>query len=200
MATLSSPLRIGILALQGSVAEHGRTLSRLGITPVEVRLPEHLRGIHGMIIPGGESTTIGKLMVKAGLAEPLRTRLEGGMPAYGTCAGMILLARRVTESPSTHALGLMDIRVRRNAYGTQAESFEADVRVSELDETPLRAIFIRAPVVEEVGPGVEVLAALADGTPVLVRESTMLASAFHPELGGDSRVHQLFAELCRRST
>jgi 5'-phosphate synthase pdxT subunit len=192
------PLRIGVLALQGGVAEHTRMLLQIGITPVEVRLPEHLGDLDGIIFPGGESTAIAKLMAKAGLTEPLRLRLEQGLPAYGTCAGMILLARRVGES--THSiLGLMDIRVKRNAYGAQGESFEAEVCVTGLEGRPVRGMFIRAPVVEEVGPGVEVLASLADGTPIVVREGTLLASAFHPELSDDARMHQLFAKMCRRA-
>jgi 5'-phosphate synthase pdxT subunit len=196
--TTEAPLKIGILAVQGGVAEHAAMLSRLGATPVEVLTPEHLRDLDGLILPGGESTAIGKLMAKTGLTEPLRARVEQGLPVYGTCAGMILLARRAADR-SAQSLSVMDIRVKRNAYGAQAESFEADVRVSGLGDNPVRAIFIRAPVVEEVGPGVEVLAATVDGTPVLVREGTMLASAFHPELGDDTRVHRLFVEMCRRS-
>ncbi len=198
MATAVAP-RIGVLALQGGVAEHGRMLRRLGVHPVEVRLAAHLRDLDGLILPGGESTAIGKLMAKCGLMEPLRDMMLQGMPAYGTCAGMILLARGGAQH-APQALRLMDIRVKRNAYGSQAESFEADVRLAELGERPLRAIFIRAPVVEEVGPGVQVLATLADGTPVLVREGGLLASSFHPELGDDARVHRLFLDLCRRST
>jgi 5'-phosphate synthase pdxT subunit len=197
MMATESPLRIGILALQGGVAEHAGVLRRLGIAPVDVRLPEHLRDLDGIIIPGGESTTIGKLMAISGLAELLAMSLRQGMPAYGTCAGMILLARRLSDG-SQPVLGVMDIRVRRNAYGDQSDSFESSVRVSGIGDEPVRAVFIRAPVVEQIGPSVQVLAALADGTPIVVREGALLASAFHPELAGETRLHHFFAEMCRR--
>ena len=198
MVATAVPLRIGILALQGGVSEHAKMLSCVGATGIEVRLPRHLANLDGIILPGGESTTIGKLMIEGGLLEPLRDRILGGLPTYGTCAGMILLAREVVESAQP-LLGVMDIRVRRNAFGAQVNSFEADLRIAELGQDSVRAVFIRAPVVEQAGPRVEVLATLENGTPVAVREGTLLASAFHPELGDDARMHRLFVRMCHRS-
>jgi 5'-phosphate synthase pdxT subunit len=188
-------LRIGVLALQGGVAEHLAMLRRLGAQPVEMRLPKHLEGLDGIILPGGESTTIGKLLVKSGLLEPLRERLRQGLPAYGTCAGMILLANDLGASHQP-GLEVMDIRVRRNAFGSQLDSFEQDLTVAGLDGGPFHAIFIRAPIIERLGTGVEALAHLPDGTPVAARQGRLLASSFHPELGDDVRLHRLFLSLC----
>jgi 5'-phosphate synthase pdxT subunit len=188
------PLRIGVLALQGGVAEHLAMLRKLGAEPVEVRLPEHLERLDGIILPGGESTTIGKLMVEYGLLEPLRARLQAGLPAYGTCAGMILLARDLGGMQQP-LLGVMDIQVRRNAFGSQRESFEQDLAVEGLGGDPFPAVFIRAPVIERLGPGVATLARLDDGTPVAARQDRLLVSAFHPELSDDPRVHRLFLGL-----
>jgi 5'-phosphate synthase pdxT subunit len=188
------PLRIGVLALQGGVAEHLAMLRKLGAEGVEVRLPEHLEGLDGIILPGGESTTIGKLMVEYGLLEPLRARLQAGMPAYGTCAGMILLARDLGGMQQP-LLGVMDIQVRRNAFGSQRESFEQDLAVEGLEGDPFPAVFIRAPIIEHLGPAVATLARLEDGTPVAARQDRLLVSAFHPELSDDPRVHRLFLEL-----
>jgi len=190
------PLRIGVLALQGGVAEHLAMLSGLGAEAVEVRLPAHLEGLDGIILPGGESTTIGTLLVEYGLLEPLRHRIQAGLPAYGTCAGMILLARDLGDVQQP-ILGVMDIGVRRNAFGSQLDSFERDLAVAGLEGGPFRAVFIRAPAIERLGAGVETLAALADGTPVAARQGRLLASAFHPELGEDARIHRMFLELCR---
>jgi pyridoxal 5'-phosphate synthase pdxT subunit len=189
-------LKIGVLGLQGDVREHARALERAGATPVVVRRPDEVPSVDGVILPGGESTTIGKLLDRFELLEPLRLRARAGMPVYGTCAGMILMATEI-EGPQAapHRLGVMDIAVRRNAYGRQVDSFEADLDVAGFD-SPLRAAFIRAPVVERVGPTVEVLAAL-DDRPVLVRQGHLLASSFHPEMTGDERVHELFVDLAR---
>ncbi len=178
------PLRIGVLAVQGNFREHAQMLRRLGVDAVEVRKPEHLHGLDGLVIPGGESTTFMRLMRLYGLDEAIR-RFEG--PVFGTCAGMIVLDR--------NHLGLVDLTVRRNAFGRQVASFETDLEVAGLDE-PVRAVFIRAPWVEEVGPGVEVLARV-DGRPVLAREGRFLVASFHPELTGDARLHEQFLELVR---
>ena len=191
-------MKIGVLGLQGDVREHERALERAGATPVVVRRPDEIASVDGVVLPGGESTTIGKLLDRFELLEPLRARALTGMPLYGTCAGMILMATEI-EGPQAapHRLGVMDIAVRRNAYGRQVDSFEADLDVAGLD-SPLRAAFIRAPVVERVGPAVEVLAALED-RPVLVRERHLLASSFHPEMTGDERIHELFVDLARHA-
>lgn len=188
-------MTVGVLAIQGDVIEHESLLRSLGASVEEVRTPEGLARVDGLIIPGGESTTIGKLMVKYGLDRAIPARVREGMPVYGTCAGMILLARhaRGGEPP---LLGLMDITIVRNAYGRQVDSFEADLEVPAFGPPPLRAVFIRAPVLEAAGPGVEVLAS-HEGRPVLVRQGNLLASSFHPELAPDSRVHRYFLEMIR---
>lgn len=191
-------LRIGVLALQGGVAEHLAMLRRLGAQPVEVRLPEHLEGLDGIILPGGESTTMGKLLVEYQVLEPLRRRLQAGLPAYGTCAGMILLAGDLGSGQPPH-LGMMDIRVRRNAFGSQLDSFEQDLRVAGLGEAPFHAVFIRAPIIERLGSGVTTLARLPDGTPVAAQQGRLLVSAFHPELGDDPRMHSLFLGMSREA-
>jgi 5'-phosphate synthase pdxT subunit len=177
-------VRIGVLAVQGNFREHAAVLRRLGAEVVEVRMPADLVGLDGLVIPGGESTTIGRLIRLYGLEEAIRRFTE---PIFGTCAGMILLGRE--------HLGRADISVRRNAYGRQVASFEADLELDG-EERPLRGVFIRAPEIEEVGPDVEVLAEL-DGTPVLVRDGRILAASFHPELTDDSRVHERFLDLVR---
>jgi 5'-phosphate synthase pdxT subunit len=185
-------VKIGVLALQGAFIEHEGMLRRLGVEPVEVRLPGHLEGLDGLIIPGGESTTIGKLAVDFGLLEPLR-RFAAARPTWGTCAGLIFLARDVgREQP---LLGLMDVQVARNAFGRQVDSFEADLEVPALGEPPFPAVFIRAPSLESVGPEVEVLARLDDGRVVAARQGHLLATAFHPELTGDDRFHRLFVGM-----
>jgi pyridoxal 5'-phosphate synthase pdxT subunit len=189
------PLRIGVLALQGGVAEHMAMLRRLGAEAVEVRLPAHLDGLDGIILPGGESTTIGKLLVEYGLLDPLRRRLRTGLPAYGTCAGMILLANDLGDTMQP-GLDVLDVTVRRNAFGSQRDSFEQDLAIEGLEGAPFHAVFIRAPIIERLGPGVVCLARLAGGTPVAARQDRLLVSAFHPELGGDTRFHQLFLDMC----
>ncbi|MFN3762095.1 MAG: pyridoxal 5'-phosphate synthase glutaminase subunit PdxT [Anaerolineae bacterium] len=189
-------MKVGVLALQGAFIEHENVLVRLGVRPVEVRLPEHLEGLDGLIIPGGESTTMGILAQKWGLLEPLRAFARSGRPVWGTCAGMILLAKEVVDGvPGQPILGLMDITVRRNAFGRQVDSFEADLEIPALGAPPFHAVFIRAPVIEQVAPGVEVLASLEDGTAVAVRQGHLLATAFHPELTGDVRFHRYFLRL-----
>lgn len=189
---------IGVLALQGDFLEHVKTLEALGIAAREVRLPVDLDGVDGLIIPGGESTTIGKLIDRFDLREPIRRLAAAGMPIWGTCAGMILLAREVdsdTRARSQPLLGLMDLVIRRNAFGSQIDSFETTLGVPALGGPPIPAVFIRAPVVSAVGPGVEVLARLPDGRPVAVRQGNLIGTAFHPELSGDTRFHAWFAAL-----
>jgi 5'-phosphate synthase pdxT subunit len=170
-------------------------LRRLGVEAVPVRLPEGLEGLDGIVIPGGESTTIGKLMLTYGLLEPLRRTIEAGTPVYGTCAGMILLARDIGTAAQP-ILGAMDIVVKRNAFGRQLDSFEQEIAVPELGAEPFHAIFIRAPAIERVGPRTRVLARLDDGTIVAARQGHMLATAFHPELSHDTRLHAYFVALC----
>ena len=184
---------IGVLAMQGDFQEHREMLRRMGLDPQEVRLPDHLDGLDGLIIPGGESTTIVRLMCSSGLLEPLRKLARDGFPIWGTCAGMILLAKRLDET-GMPALQAMDITVRRNAFGRQVDSFETDVPIPALGGDPFHAVFIRAPIIEEVGPAVEVLARLADRTPVAAREGRLLATAFHPELTPDTRLHRFFLD------
>jgi 5'-phosphate synthase pdxT subunit len=184
---VSEPLRIGVLAVQGNFREHAAVLRRLGAEPVEVRLPAELAGLDGLILPGGESTAITRLMRLYGLDEALRSF---DAPIFGTCAGMIVLDR--------DHLGLGDFRVERNAFGRQVKSFEADLDMGHGDE-PVRAVFIRAPWIEDAGPGVEVLAEV-DGHPVLARDGRILVAAFHPELTDDTRVHELFLNQVREAT
>jgi len=189
--------RVGVLALQGDVREHLRALTEAGAEAVEVRTRAELDAVDGIVIPGGESTTMGRLLGIFGLLEPLRQRIADGLPAYGSCAGMILLADRVLDGrPDQPTLGALDVTVRRNAFGRQVDSFETDLDVAGMDGGPLHAVFIRAPWVEEAGPGVEVLAETA-GHPVAVRQGHVLATAFHPELTGDRRVHELFVRMLR---
>jgi 5'-phosphate synthase pdxT subunit len=183
---------IGVLALQGAFIEHERMLARLGVESREVRQRKHLEGIDGLIIPGGESTTIGKLLDSLGMTEPVRELARGGLPVWGTCAGLIMLAIDVGR-PQT-VLGLMDMTVRRNAFGSQLDSFETDLAVPALGPAPFHAVFIRAPIVERVGPDVTVLAALGDGTIVAAERDNLMATSFHPELTDDSRFHEYFLE------
>ncbi len=187
-------MKIGVLALQGAFIEHEGMLQRLDAETAEVRLPGHLQGLDGLIIPGGESTTIGKLATEFGLLEPLR-RFAAARPTWGTCAGLIFLARAVGRAQPL--LGLMDIVVQRNAFGRQVDSYETELAVPALGERPFPAVFIRAPSIERVGPGVEVLARLADGRVVAARQGHLLATAFHPELTDDDRFHRLFLEMVR---
>jgi 5'-phosphate synthase pdxT subunit len=187
---------IGVLALQGDVRNHLAILTGLGVGSAEVRTPEDLATVDGLIIPGGESTTISLLLQTSGLMEPLLERLGAGMPAFGTCAGMILLATEVSDGrPDQRQLAAIDIAVRRNAFGRQIDSFETDLDVEGIED-PLHAVFIRAPLVEQTGPDVEVLASVTTGTgvpmPVVCRQGPVLVAAFHPELTGDPRLHEVF--------
>jgi 5'-phosphate synthase pdxT subunit len=186
-------MKIGVLALQGAFREHVEALRRLGAEAVEVRLPEQLEGLDGLIIPGGESTAIGKLAVKYGLQEAIRQFAEMGNPVYGTCAGMILLSHDVGRDQPL--LGLMSLKVERNAFGRQLDSFETELPIPVLGDEPFPGVFIRAPRIESVGEGVEVLANLADGTPVAARQDNLLVTAFHPELSNDLRFHSYFLGL-----
>ena len=189
-------LRIGVLALQGDFEAHIKMLEELGVEGKTVRLPRHLENLDGIILPGGESTTIGKLMVLYGLDEPLEQKIREGFPMWGTCAGLILLARETDNAlEGQPLLASMHIRVRRNAFGSQRESFETDLSVPVIGEAPFHAFFIRGPAIESVGPEVEVLATLDDGTIVAVREGHLLGTAFHPEIGGDPRFHQYFLRI-----
>ncbi len=190
-------MNIGVLALQGAFAEHERMLRNLGHEVTQVRLPEHLDRVERLIIPGGESTTIGKLLVAYRLIEPIRERARQEMPIWGTCAGMILLARQITEgrAEGQPALALMDITAQRNAFGRQLDSFEAEIEVEELGPKPFRGVFIRAPLIDTVGENVEPLAKLQDGRIVAARQNRLLATAFHPELTGDDRFHRLFLDM-----
>ena len=188
---------IGVLALQGDVREHRRVLVDLGAAVVEVRRPADLAGVDGLVIPGGESTTISVLLGTSGLLEPLRDRLAAGLQALGTCAGMILLAAEVVDGrPDQQRLAALDITVRRNAFGRQVDSFETDLDIAGVEGAPLHAVFIRAPLVERAGEGVEVLAEVEGrdgvGRPVVCRQGSVVAAAFHPELSGDDRLHRLF--------
>ncbi|WP_329460443.1 pyridoxal 5'-phosphate synthase glutaminase subunit PdxT [Streptomyces sp. NBC_01497] len=188
---------IGVLALQGDVREHVAALAASGVAAVSVRRPEELAAVDGLVVPGGESTTMSKLAVLFGLMEPLRERVRGGLPVYGTCAGMILLAEKILDPRSgQETVGGIDMIVRRNAFGRQNESFEAAVEVEGVDGGPVEGVFIRAPWVESVGAEVVVLAEHA-GHVVAVRQGNVLATSFHPELTGDHRVHRLFADMVR---
>jgi 5'-phosphate synthase pdxT subunit len=191
--------RIGVLAYQGDVREHLAALAAVGADPVEVRTLAELEAVDGLVVPGGESTVIGKLAARYGLLAPLRERVSAGLPVFGTCAGMIFLAREV-EGPPQDLLGVLDVRVRRNAFGRQVASFEAEVEVKGVDGGPVSGAFIRAPLVAEVGPEVEVLAEV-DGKVVAVRQGSLLATAFHPELAGEVRLHRWLVDLvAERST
>ena len=188
--------QIGVLALQGDFAEHIGIFQRLGIAAREVRHPQELADLDGLVIPGGESTTVARLMSEFALLEPLRERAQNGFPLWGTCAGMIVLAQRASEL-AWPTLGALAIAVRRNAFGRQVDSFETDLVVPALGEQPFHAVFIRAPIVEEVDDGVEVLAKLEDGKAVAVRQANALATAFHPELTEDDRFHRYFIDMVR---
>lgn len=190
-------MRIGVLALQGDFEEHCAVLTRLGVEVVEVRLPQHLENLDGLIIPGGESTTIGKLAGRYGLLEPLRLRGKS-LPMWGTCAGLVLMARDVRMSQPL--LGVMDMVVQRNAFGRQVDSFEEDLEISGIEGGPFHGVFIRAPVIETVGPKVEVLCRLRDGRTVAVREGNLIATSFHPELTRDDRLHRYFLRIAAQSS
>lgn len=187
---------VGVLALQGDFREHFDILQKLGARALPVRLPSELAEVDRLIIPGGESTTIGKLLVSSGLMQPLRTRLNKGMPVWGTCAGAILLAKRIADPlPDQPQIGLMEITARRNVFGRQLDSFEAKVRMPKISKTLLPVLFIRAPIFESLGQGVEVLTRLPDKRIVAAREKNMLVTAFHPELVGTTAIHKYFLSL-----
>ncbi|GAA2337315.1 MULTISPECIES: pyridoxal 5'-phosphate synthase glutaminase subunit PdxT [Streptomyces] len=190
---------IGVLALQGDVREHLAALTAAGATPRQVRRPEELAEVEALVIPGGESTTMSKLAIIFGLLEPLRERVRAGMPVYGTCAGMIMLADKILDGrDDQETIGGIDMIVRRNAFGRQNESFEAEIDIQGIEDGPVEGVFIRAPWVESVGGGAEVLATF-DGHTVAVRQGNVLATSFHPELTGDHRVHRLFVDMVRRA-
>jgi len=190
-------MKIGVLALQGAFREHRWMIERCGAQAVEIRKSDELDDIDGLILPGGESTTIGKLMVDWGLMDKIKERANQGMAIYGTCAGMIILAKHIVGSDQPR-LGLMDTVVRRNAFGRQVESFEADLSVPEFGEEPVRAVFIRAPYIEEVGPEVQVMAEV-NGKVVIARQGKFLVTAFHPELTNDDRIHKYFIQLAQQA-
>jgi 5'-phosphate synthase pdxT subunit len=203
MITNARP-RVGVLALQGDVREHLAALTAAGAEASRVRRPAELDHVDALVIPGGESTTIGKLLVTFDLLEPLQKRVRDGMPAFGSCAGMILLADRVLDGTADQVgVGGLDVTVRRNAFGRQVESFEESLSFDGVEDGPVHAVFIRAPWVEEVGEGVVPLARISDGAAagkvVAVRQGPLLATSFHPELTGDSRVHGLFVDIVRGS-
>jgi 5'-phosphate synthase pdxT subunit len=198
-------MKVGVLALQGDVREHFRVLEDCGVNPVAVRRPQEIMGIDALIIPGGESTTIAHLAQIFGVFDLIQDRIRAGMPVYGSCAGMILLAERIIDAiEGQRTFGGLDITVRRNAFGRQVDSFESDVAVAGFPSPLMRAVFIRAPWVEDVGPKVEVLASVAapDGRThaVAVRQGALLATSFHPELTGDNRIHSFFIEEVCQAT
>lgn len=185
-------MKAGVLALQGAFREHREVLDALGVEVVEVRVPEHLSGVDALVLPGGESTTMSRLLQTSGLFDPVAARLRDGLPVLGTCAGLILLATEVLDGrPDQRGFGVLDVAVRRNGYGRQIASFEADLDVSGLPGGPFRGVFIRAPRVVALGPGIEVLAEHG-GDAVLVRRGAAWGACFHPELAGDLRLHQRF--------
>jgi 5'-phosphate synthase pdxT subunit len=189
---------IGVLSLQGDVREHVAALADLGEQARSVRTPDDLGGLAGLIIPGGESTTLSLLLESSGLFEPVAGLLDEGLPVFGTCAGMILLATEVLDGRADQRrFGVVDLTVRRNGFGRQVASFECDLDVPALGDAPVHAVFIRAPVVEMVGSGVEVLATLPPAQPVVCRQGSALVASFHPELTGDRRLHQLFVEMTK---
>lgn len=187
-------MKIGVLSVQGAFAEHEAVLRGLGVEAVSVRLPEHLPGLAGLVLPGGESTTMRKLIDRWGLRQPILELAQRGVPILGTCAGMILVARDIVDGDEP-VFPLLDVSVKRNAFGRQLESFEADLDVPVLGDTPVHAVFIRAPRVERVGDEVDVLARLEDGSVVAVRQRNVIATAFHPELTGEVRFHRLLTTM-----
>lgn len=198
-------MNVGVLALQGDFREHQAALERLGVATTAVRLPAHLAQVERLILPGGESSTIGKLLVSSGLREPLCARVREGMPVWGTCAGAIVLARAIRKGsvPGQQPLALMDIEVQRNGFGRQRDSFEVDLAIPCLGNAPMRGVFIRAPLIDAVDNGVDILARLPDPDPddhtpgsiVAVQQGRRLATTFHPELTSDDRLHRYFLEL-----
>lgn len=200
MAGSSTP-QVGVLALQGDFREHALVLRGLGADVIHVRRPEELAAVDGLVIPGGESSVQDKLSRAFGLAEPLKAAIASGLPVYGTCAGLIMLADRIVEGiAAQQTLGGLDVAVRRNAFGSQLDSFETDLDIPVLGEPPVHAVFIRAPIVETVGPKATVLAALADGRVVAVEQGNLLGTSFHPEVTGDIRFHAHFLDKVRTRT
>ncbi|MCJ1714863.1 pyridoxal 5'-phosphate synthase glutaminase subunit PdxT [Curtobacterium sp. VKM Ac-2922] len=194
--TAGAAPRIGVLALQGDFREHIASLTVLGAEVVPLRRPEEIASLHGVVIPGGESSVMDKLSRAFGVAQPLSQAIRDGLPTYGTCAGMIMLSDRITNAiAGQHTLGVLDTTVRRNAFGSQNDSFETDIPMPDLGDAPVHAVFIRAPVVEQHGAGVHVLGALADGQVVAVQQGNVIASAFHPEVAGEDRFHRRFLDL-----
>lgn len=187
-------MKVGVLALQGTFIEHISSLQQLGVEAPPIRLPCELDTLHGLIMPGGESTTMLRLMESFGLIQPVREMARDGLPVWGTCAGMVLLAKNVSNY-EMETLGLMDVRVRRNAFGSQIDSFEADLEIPLVGEDPFHAVFIRAPIIEEAKPGVEILSRLPDDTIVAIRQDRLLACAFHPEFTDDLRFHRYFLDI-----
>ena len=187
-------MRIGVLAVQGDFAEHAAMLATIGVEPIEVRLPGDLKGLSGLILPGGESTAIRRLIARWGLARPILDLAASGAPLFGTCAGMIVLSKEIAAGEEA-VLPLLDVTVQRNAFGRQLDSFETDLDVPVLGDQPVHGVFIRAPVIERVGPDVDVLARLENGRIVAVRERNVIATAFHPELAGEPRFHRLMATM-----
>ncbi len=191
-------MRVGVLAVQGDVREHAKILTQLGADVELVRRPIELASVDGLVIPGGESSVIDKLARAFGMQRPIRDAIAAGMPVYGTCAGMILLADRITDGiAGQETFGGLDVTVRRNAFGSQVDSFETDLDVPALGEPPVHAVFIRAPLVEEIGEDVGVLARLDDGRVVAVEQGRLLATSFHPEVAGEDRFHRRFLDLVR---
>jgi 5'-phosphate synthase pdxT subunit len=187
-------VKVGVLALQGAFAAHEAALTSLGAATRQVRTPDDLTDLDGLVLPGGESTTMSRLLETSGLFGPIQERLRAGLPVFGTCAGMILLGNEILDGrPDQRSMGVIDVSVRRNAFGRQVDSFEADLDVVGLDDRPFHAVFIRAPIVESVGDGVDVLAEV-DGQPVLCRQDAVLVAAFHPELTADVRLHELYLD------
>ncbi|AWB89305.1 pyridoxal 5'-phosphate synthase glutaminase subunit PdxT [Salinibacterium hongtaonis] len=197
--TVPAAPRVGVLALQGDFREHRQVLESLGADTVAVRRETDLAGIDGLVIPGGESTVIDKLSRAFGVADPIKAAISGGLPVYGTCAGLIMVADRILDGAATQqSFGGLDVSVRRNAFGSQTESFETALAIPVLGEHPMRAVFIRAPIVVETGPGVSVLASLVDGTIVAVEQANIIATSFHPEVTDDYRLHRYFLDRVRQ--
>jgi pyridoxal 5'-phosphate synthase pdxT subunit len=193
-------VKVGVLALQGAFARHAGSLDALGADPVEIRDPADLTAVEALVLPGGESSTMSMLLESSGLLEPIADRLDDGLPAFGTCAGMILLGSEILDGRADQrCFGAVDIAVRRNAFGRQIDSFEADLDIAGVDGGPVPAVFIRAPFVERAGPDVEILAEV-DGHPVVCRQGPVLVAAFHPELSDDLRLHRLFLDLVQGGT
>lgn len=189
-------IKVGILALQGDFREHAEMLQKIGTETILIKLPKHLKSVDRLIIPGGESTTIGKLLALYGLLDPIRKRTQEGMPIWGTCAGAILMAKHIADGlPNQNSLKLMDITVRRNAFGSQLDSFEANLKIKQIGTVPFHVIFIRAPILESPGSNIEILAKIDQKKIVAVKQGKMLATCFHPELTNDRRFHEYFLSL-----